>query len=82
MDNDEVDRIIEGVLPDLRAPLLIVNAVDDHAIPVTEAEQIKDKATADVEVVMFRGRAQRARGDRSRSRGGLAGGAPRHARNV
>lgn len=58
MDNGEVDRIIEGVLPDLRAPLLIVNAVDDHAIPVTEAEQIKDKATADVEVVMFRGRAQ------------------------
>jgi 2,6-dihydroxypseudooxynicotine hydrolase len=48
---------LEGVLPDVRAPMLIVNAVDDYAIPVTEAERIKDNATADVEVVIFQGRA-------------------------
>ena len=47
---------LEGVLPGVRAPMLVVNTLDDRAIPVTEVELIKEHASADVEVILFPGR--------------------------
>jgi 2,6-dihydroxypseudooxynicotine hydrolase len=48
---------LDGVLGDVRAPILVVNALDDRAIPVSEAQRITDNASAEVEVILFPGRA-------------------------
>jgi 2,6-dihydroxypseudooxynicotine hydrolase len=41
----------------VEAPMLVVNSLDDRAIPASEAKLIKRGAKADVEVVLFPGRA-------------------------
>lgn len=47
---------LEGVLPDVQAPVLVVNTLDDRAIPVSEVELIKENASVDVEAILFPGR--------------------------
>jgi dienelactone hydrolase len=48
---------LRGVLEEVRAPILVVNALDDRAIPASEVELIKQHAVADVEAILFPGRA-------------------------
>jgi hypothetical protein len=47
---------LEGVLPGVRAPVLVVNTLDDRAIPVSEVELIQEHASVDVETILFPGR--------------------------
>ncbi len=44
-------------LADVQVPLLLVNSLDDRAIPASEAARIEDASTAEIEVVLFPGRA-------------------------
>jgi 2,6-dihydroxypseudooxynicotine hydrolase len=48
---------LSGVLEEVRAPMLVVNTLDDRAIPVSEVELIKEHAVAEVEAMLFPGRA-------------------------
>jgi dienelactone hydrolase len=51
------EMTLEGVLPDVRAPILVVNSLDDRAIPASEAGLIEQHATSQTDVVLFPGRA-------------------------
>jgi 2,6-dihydroxypseudooxynicotine hydrolase len=48
---------LEGILERVRVPILVVNARDDRAIPVSEVDKIKANARTEVEVVIYPGRA-------------------------
>jgi 2,6-dihydroxypseudooxynicotine hydrolase len=48
---------LDGVLPSVRAPILVVNSLDDRAIPASEAQLIEQHAGSRVEIVLFPGRA-------------------------
>jgi 2,6-dihydroxypseudooxynicotine hydrolase len=53
----KAELTLETVLPDVRAPILAVNSLDDRAIPATEAELLRERAATQVDVMLFPGRA-------------------------
>ena len=51
------ELVLGDALARVKAPLLVVNSLDDRAIPAREAELIRDGASAEVEIVLYPGRA-------------------------